>query len=168
MKFTAQERQQKIESYANAYQLLTNALQAFPKEMWQFKPNEKSWSIHEIIIHITDSEANSYIRCRRLIAQSGSQVLGYDQDAWANKMEYHQQSTDEYLELFRLLRKLSYGIIKNQPQSVYETATIHHSENGWMTFDAWLNSYENHIPQHIAQMQRVYSAWTDFKQKDVR
>lgn len=160
MRYTPEERQKKIESYARAHDLLQAALIRFPKEMWQYKPAPHQWSIHEIIVHITDSEANSYIRCRRLIAQPGSDVLGYDQDAWAVKLDYHQQSTDDYLALFELLRRLSYQLIKNQDLKVYETATIHHSENGWMTFDDWLHAYETHIPQHIAQMERVYAAWS--------
>jgi hypothetical protein len=34
-----------------------------------------------------------------------------------------------------------------------------HPENGTMTMDNWLNVYERHIPEHLAQMQSVYEAW---------
>jgi hypothetical protein len=34
-------------------------LRDFPKEMWQWKPAPDKWSIHEVIMHIADSEANS-------------------------------------------------------------------------------------------------------------
>ena len=46
-------------------------MKQFPKEMWDFKSELNPWSIHNIIVHITDSEANSYIRCRRFIAEPG-------------------------------------------------------------------------------------------------
>src|SRR5579862_7372033 len=102
---TRQERNQLIESYGKAYETLVNALPEFPKEMWQWKPSPEKWSIHEILVHITDSEANSFVRCRRLIAEPGSGVYGYDQYKWAVKLNYHGQSIEDNLELFKWLRK---------------------------------------------------------------
>lgn len=92
-------RQQKIESYGAAHAALAAALEAFPKAMRQFRPSPERWTIHEIIVHIADSEANSYVRCRRLLAEPGSTVLGYDEWQWAKGLNYHAQSADEALEL---------------------------------------------------------------------
>ena len=58
---TPEERLQKIESYGNAHALLVETLKEFPREMWKFRDEHGCWSIHEHIVHITDSEANSYI-----------------------------------------------------------------------------------------------------------
>lgn len=154
-----QERTQLIESYGKAYDTLVTALKEFPKEMWQWKPAPEKWSIHEIIVHITDSEANSYIRCRRFIAEPGSGVYGYDQDKWAIALNYHGQSTDDALQLFKYLRKSSYDLIKDLPDKIWETATVNHSENGLTSFEKWLNTYEEHIPVHIRQMKRNLEAW---------
>ena len=55
---TTAERNTLIESYGQAYTTLTTALNKYSKEMWQWKPAPEKWSIHEIIIHIADSEAN--------------------------------------------------------------------------------------------------------------
>lgn len=160
---TTEERSRKIESYGNAYTLLMEALKEFPTEMWQFKPSPERWSIHEILVHIADSEANSYIRGRRGIAEPGSQILGYDQDGWAIALDYHQQSIEEYLELFKWLRRTSYTLIKNQPESIWANTYVH-SENGPTTLEAWLDVYERHIPGHINQMRGNYEAW---KNKEV-
>ncbi|MCX6150988.1 MAG: DinB family protein [Ignavibacteriales bacterium] len=154
---TPEERKEKIESYGKAYDNLEEALKQFPKEMWKYKPSPAEWSIHEIIIHLADSEANSYTRCRRFIAEPGSGVLGYDQDLWANSLNYHNQSTDDALALFKYLRLMSYNLIKDLPQKVWANV-VEHSENGLMTMDDWLKIYENHIPVHIAQMKRTYQS----------
>ena len=98
---TPEERNKRIESYGTAYQRLVAALERFPAEMWQFRPAPDHWTIHEIIIHIADSEANSYVRCRRFLAEPGSTVLGYDESKWAVALRYHDQSTNDALELFR-------------------------------------------------------------------
>ncbi len=154
---TSEERQRKIESYGNAYHDLRQAIQAFPREMWTFKPAE-GWSIHQIIVHITDSEANSFVRCRRFIAEPGRPVLAYDERGWAQALDYEAQSTDDAMELFRWLRLASYNLIKSQPESVWEN-TVEHPENGTMTFDDWLDVYERHVREHVEQMRGVYEEW---------
>ncbi len=152
------ERQQKIESYGKAYDRLVAAIKDFPEEMWQFRPAAERWTIHEIIVHIADSEANSYLRCRRFLAEPGSTVLGYDEEKWARALNYHAQNTQDALELFKWLRYKSYTLIQNQPEAVWSN-TILHNENGVMTMDDWLDVYERHIPDHIAQMQANFIDW---------
>jgi hypothetical protein len=125
--------------------------------MWSFQPKE-GWSIHRIVVHITDSEANSFVRCRRLIAEPGSPVLGYDEAGWATALNYDNQSPEDAVELFKWLRFNSYKLIQTLPDSI-GTHTILHSENGPMTFDDWLDTYDRHIPEHIDQMRRVYAEW---------
>ncbi len=160
---TLEERKLKIESFGKAYENVMETLANFPKEMWQFKPSDSEWSIHEIIIHLADSEANGYIRCRRFIAEPGSKVMAYDQDIWVNQLKYHQQRTDDALQLFKYLRSMSYYLIKDLPEKVWSNVVIH-SENGIMKMEDWLNVYELHIPTHIAQMKRVHSKWKERKQ----
>lgn len=153
------ERKSLIASYGSAFEALTQALERYPTEMWQWQPGPGQWSIHEIIVHLADSEANSYLRCRRLIAEPGSGVYGYDENRWAQALDYHRQSTSDAIELFRMLRKMSYQLIMEMPDEVLERASILHSENGLMSFDEWLQTYEAHVPVHLRQMERNYQQW---------
>lgn len=155
---TQEDRQLKITSYGKAYETIIETLKLFPKEMWKYKPSPNEWSIHEIIIHLADSEANSYIRCRRFIAETGNTVMAYDQDLWTNKLNYHNQNTDDALELFRLLRLMSYNLIKDLPEKTWANV-IYHPENGLMTMDEWLNIYEEHPYKHLNQMRRNFEKW---------
>ena len=155
---TAEERREKIETYGRAPELLDEALKQFPPAMWQFKPAPDRWSIHEIIVHLADSEANSYVRARRLIAEPGQPVMAYDQDVWAQKLNYHAQSTKEVLELFRWLRKTTYQLIRALPESAWSNSAVH-PEYGTYTFERWLDIYERHTAGHIAQMRKNYEAW---------
>lgn len=128
--------------------------------MWQWKPAPDKWSIHEILIHIADSEANSYVRCRRLAAEPGSSVYGYDENLWAKNLDYHNQNIEDALQLFKWLRKMSYDLIKDIDDTTWHTATIQHSESGTVTFEEWLQTYEEHVPVHIRQMKRNLQQWT--------
>ncbi|MXY46926.1 MAG: hypothetical protein F4Y44_08065 [Chloroflexi bacterium] len=88
------------------------ALDEFPCEMWKYRDECGCGSIHEIIVHNTDSEVNSYIRCRRIIAEQGEPLMAYDENQWATALDYHEQSAEDALALFKWLRHKSYTLIK--------------------------------------------------------
>ncbi len=155
---TPRQRAEKLESYRNAHDLLVSSLDGFPKEMWQFRDEHGCWSIHEHIVHITDSEANSYIRCRRLIAEQGEPLMAYDENQWATALDYHEQSTEDALALFKLLRHKSYTLIKDLPEPVWAHSS-YHPENGQTTLDDWLDTYERHVPEHLEYMRQNLEAW---------
>ena len=155
---TPENRRQKIESYGNAYTQLVEVLDNFPREMWQFRDEHGCWSIHEHIIHITDSEANSYIRCRRLIAEPGRTLMDYDENQWAAALDYHEQDIDDALNLFQWLRSKTYALIKSLPESAWAN-TAYHPENGDTSLDDWLDTYEAHVREHVEYMQQNLEAW---------
>ena len=163
MTFEPEIRRHKLDSYARAYELLTEALAEVPREMWQYRPAPGKWTVHEVVIHVADSEANSFIRCRRAIAEPGSAVIAYDENKWAEALDYHNRDIDAALELFRVLRATTYELIRALPESVWAN-TIEHPENGTMTLDDWLDTYEAHVPVHIAQIRRNLAAWNAGRQ----
>jgi hypothetical protein len=157
---TGEERAGKIEEYGKAHEVLVEALERFHREAWHFAPSPEEWSIHQIVVHIADSEANSYVRCRRFIAEPGQSLMAYDEMQWGRELNYEEQDIEESLELFRWLRRKSYTLISGLPEEVWSN-TAYHPENGMMTFDAWLDVYHRHVPEHIAQMQSVYEHWLE-------
>ena len=155
---TPEARAMKIASYSAAYETLIAGLQEFPREMWDFRDEHGCWSIHEHLVHIADSEANSYIRCRRLIAEPGEPLMAYDENEWAVALGYGVRSVEEALELFRLLRRQTHALIETLPESVWSNA-CYHPENGNMTLDDWLDVYAAHIPEHLEYMRENFQAW---------
>ncbi len=155
---TSAQRAAKIESYGRAPEELAVALKELPRDMWKYKPAPDRWSIHEIIIHLADSEANSFIRGRVFLTEPGKTIMAYDQDKWARELNYHAQDTELALDLFRCLRKSTYNLLRTAPVSVWDR-TIVHSESGLMTMDRWLEIYEHHTHGHISQMRKNYEAW---------
>lgn len=154
------QRQAKIDSYGKAYNLLIEALERFSREMWQYRPAEDQWSIHEIVVHIADSEANSYVRCRRFLAEPGETLMAYDEMRWGRELDYLDQNPEDALALFRWLRKLSYDLIKTAPEEVW-SRECYHPEDGMITMDDWLDTYQRHIPDHISQMESIHQSWLE-------
>jgi hypothetical protein len=160
------ERRQKIEAFGNAYFQICDILRELPREMWGFKPASDQWSVHEILIHMADSEANAYVRFRKAIAESGSSVVAYDQMAWATSLDYKTQNANDALELFRWLRATSYSIFRTLPESAWQNS-INHPEHGLMTLEEMVGTYVTHVEKHIAQMRRVFENWKTTNGKKV-
>ena len=158
LRLSSEERQEKIESFGAAYGRIEKTLGTLPGEMWSYKPSPSEWSVHEIVIHLADAEANGYVRFRRFVAEPGSKVMAYDQDTWAKKLDYKNQDIEESLQLFKYLRSTTYSILKNLPDEVWVN-TVEHSENGIMTLEDWLEIYDNHPRAHIAQMKHNLKLW---------
>ena len=157
------ERNEKIELYGSGFELLKTALSEVPAEAMKFKPEPKEWSVYEIIIHISDSESNAASRARKLIAEPGGILMGYDQDIWAATLNYHEQDLEDALETTRLVRKTTYELLKKQPDKVF-THTVKHPEYAEpYTFEQWINIYSAHIPGHIEQIRNNVKLWREKK-----
>ncbi len=159
---STKERRNRIQAFEKGYLVITKTLKEIPEEIWNYKPDEKSWSIHQIIVHLADSEAHAYTRLRTMIAENGSEVAAYNQDLWANELDYPNQSFHHALELFRLLRKLSTDVLMNLSEEKFSRFAVH-SEHGQMNVDDWLISYDDHAQSHASQLLRNYEHWKKHK-----
>jgi hypothetical protein len=155
-----QERSEKLELYGRGFSLLKAALAEVPAEAMKWKPEPKEWSVHEIIIHIADSESNAALRARKLIVEPGGTLMGYDQDAWAVQLNYHEMDLEDALEVTRLARKTTYELLKRQPEEVFTHWIKHPEMEGQYTFEKWLNIYPKHIPGHIEQIRENVAKYT--------
>ena len=154
-----QERNEKIELYGKGFDLLLAALKDIPQEMWKFKPAPTAWSVHEVIIHLGDSETNAALRARKLAVEPGGLLMGYDQDQWAVALNYHDQNTDDALQVTKFARLTTYNWLKTLPDEVFTHSVKHPEYDDPYTFEQWINIYAAHIPGHIEQIQNNYEIW---------
>jgi DinB superfamily len=155
---TRDERRQMLESFGRSPVLLATVLRRLPKKMWLYKPTPQRWSIHEIILHLADSEASSYVLCRQLIAEPDKTVAKFDAARWAGSLGYFHQSTREALEIIRRLRRMTYGLLVTLPEPVWQHA-LEHPIEGKISLESWMDRQERHIPHHLEQMQQNHDVW---------
>jgi len=154
-----EERNEKIELYGRGFDMLLETLKDIPQEMWKFKPEPKQWSVHEVLVHLADSESNAALRARKLIVEPDGTLMGYDQDKWAIELDYHDLNYEDALEIVRLVRKTTYELLKKQPDEVFEHSVRHPEYEEPYTFEQWLNIYSVHIPGHPEQIRNKYKIW---------
>lgn len=158
---TSVERKQKIKRYGNGFDLLKETLRSIPRKAWKFKPSAADWSIHEVIIHLADSEAMAAMRIRTLAAEPGRTIMAYDQDKWAVNLNYQEQDVDDALRFLKYIRKTTYKLLKSLPDPIFNNTVIHPERDTPFGFDRWLSIYPEHIPSHIDQINNNYKIWKE-------
>lgn len=152
------ERAEKLQKYREGYRELQQILDSIPRTMWNFKPEPKKWSIQEVIIHLCDTEANCYIRYRRAIAEPTKALMEFNQDVWADNLDYENQDTNLALAIFSLLRESNFKLLSDLPDETWINM-VHHPEYGSQSLEDLLDTYVEHVPSHIAQIKRIHSVW---------
>jgi hypothetical protein len=154
-----EERNRKIEEYGRGYDVLTAALAAIPREAWGHKPGADEWSVHEIIVHMGDSESMAALRVRKLIVEPGSMLMGYEEAKWAGALDYQKQNVEDALQVIKMARQTTYRLLKTLPEEVFEHSVKHPEYDEPYTMEKWLNIYSRHIPDHVQQLQKAAAGW---------
>lgn len=146
-----------MHEFADNYQ---KATQEFLDLVAQISPNQldkadkEGWTPRQVIHHLADSEAQSYSRLRRLIAEPGSLIQGYDENKWAesSKLGYKSEDIKSSIEVFKAVRQASYELIKRLSEKDLEISGTH-SESGAYSVGKWIKTYTNHPLDHANQIR---------------
>ena len=147
-----------LERYKNGYSDLLQAIEGLREEEMQFKPDLEKWSIHEILVHLADTEAQSYVRIRTILADTPAMVMNHDQMTWSKALRYQETGIAEALAILEVLRKANYILLaKLSPAEWQKEGT--HSVRGRLSLETLIKIYTDHIPKHIGQIQRNLAAY---------
>jgi hypothetical protein len=141
------------EAYANATAEFLKVAQNLSEAELDSSPSG-GWTARQIIHHVADSEAQSYARLRRLIAEPGTQIQGYDEGGWGENetLGYKVLPIELSLAVFTAVRASSLEIIRRLCPEQLENVGIH-SESGAYTMRKWLDTYIKHPVEHAAQIR---------------
>lgn len=122
------------------------------------KSDGEGWTPRQVIHHVADSEAQSYARLRRLIAEPGTMIQGYDEGAWGENatLGYSELPIGISVAVYTAVRASSLEIIKRLNEEQLNNSGTH-SESGEYSIHNWLENYINHPRDHASQIQKILS-----------
>ncbi|NBV89892.1 MAG: hypothetical protein EBR84_00555 [Actinobacteria bacterium] len=119
--------------------------------------HESGWSARQVIHHMADSETQSYVRLRRLLAEpAGSTIQGYDESAWAEclSLGYESLAIEPSLAVIAAVRTSTSKVLALLTDEHLELFGIH-TESGRYTLADWLEIYTRHPIEHGDQLLRA-------------
>jgi hypothetical protein len=148
-----------VDQYARATrELLDAARQITDDTLDRHVPG--GWSARQVVHHVADSETQSYVRLRRLLAEPpGSLIQGYDEAAWAecDSLGYRDLPVEHSLRVFEAVRTASLDVLGRLSEDDLDCYG-EHSESGRYTLGQWLDIYTRHPRDHAAQLLEALRA----------
>jgi DinB superfamily len=152
------ERAALIQRYADGPKRLRAALATVPPAALQWQPRPGEWSAHEIVCHCADSESHASLRIRTLIAQPEPVLMGYDQERWAQVLDYHAHPVDAALAVVDAVRASTAALLGRLGEAAWSRAG-RHTESGAYTAEDWLRIYAAHVHDHAGQIDGNVAQW---------
>jgi DinB superfamily len=145
---------EQINAYEEVPSQLIAALEGLNDGQMQYISAIGEWSIHEIVIHLADSEVIGHMRIRKTIAEPGSTLPAYDEEIWAGKLSYRLQEPALAIELFRALRASTAALLRALPAEPWQRTSLHPERGEMSLYDVFV-LYLEHGEIHLQQIERI-------------
>jgi uncharacterized damage-inducible protein DinB len=112
------------------------------------------WSIIHVMRHMADSELVWANRLRFIVGHDKPEIIGYDQDAWSEKLHYEGAKLLDTLTLFSVLRASNLNLLHSLGADERARVGVH-SERGEESIEHLIRLYAGHDIVHLAQIARI-------------
>jgi uncharacterized damage-inducible protein DinB len=140
--------QELIEQFEKGGEKLRLAIRGLTAEDMKKPCEPGTWSIHQIVIHMCDSDLVGTERIKRVIAMDNPTLLAYDETAFNNALYPHEQSVEDALTIFELNRRQTARILRKLPDGVFDRKG-QHNEDGEKTLRGLVQTYVDHLEHHL-------------------
>lgn len=137
-----------IEAYAMGPAAVRQAVAGLTPEELHARPGPGQWSIHEVVIHLLDSDMVSIDRMKRVIAEDNPPLLNYDESAYIARLHPDAQSLDDALTLLEVGRRQWARVLRELNDEEFARHGTH-SVRGRITLAELVELYVEHIKGHL-------------------
>lgn len=119
------------------------------------RPEEPGrWSVVQVVQHLADTEIVYGYRMRKILADPGTEISGYDQDAWSRTLRYESADLPMALTQLRAMRNANVGLLGSLSPEEWERAGMH-SERGPESVRQISRLVAAHDFVHRSQIERI-------------
>ncbi len=147
-------RAELLQRYREGPDELEAAVAGMTEAQLDRRPGPGEWTPREVVNHCADSETMACIRLRKLLAEEGPLIQGYDQAEWARRLHYSRRPIAPALAAVRAARATSLSILELLDEPDWKRAGTH-SESGPYSVEKWLEIYAAHCHDHAQQIRRA-------------
>src|SRR5262245_16976097 len=137
-----------IAAYEQGVADLRTAVAGLTTEQVLARPIPGKWSTLEVVAHLADTEIYYTDRIERTIALERPLLMGVDERAYPQRLNYQAFDLAEQLDLFTALRRHATRILRLQSPEVWLRVAVH-SETGLVTLRQLVFQAERHVRHHL-------------------
>jgi len=140
--------QDKIDNYLAGGAKLVQSIWGLTQEQLHAKPSDGSWTIHQIVTHMLDSDLIGSDRMKRIACMDKPLLVGYDETAFSNLPGRDQIDAFAACDMFQRNRQLTGVVLRALPAQAWQRIGIH-TEAGAVSLAQMLDKYIGHLEHHL-------------------
>lgn len=115
---------------------------------------EGGWTVRQLVHHVADSHANSYVRFKLALTEDWPTIKPYDEAAWARLADSATLPADISLLLVAALHARWVALLESLGEAEFQRGYVH-PESGRQTLGLALALYAWHSLHHTVHVTRL-------------
>ncbi len=152
---TAAELKRHVEAAEKSPREIAASVIGLSDKMLRYKPAPEKWSILEILGHLADMEILYAYRMRQMVADNKPVIAPIDQDQWAGRLGYLQESVSELVALYGLNRHHNLNLLRRLKPEDLNKSAFHPELQRNVTLAEYVEMMSRHGPNHLAQIESL-------------
>jgi len=138
----------KIEQYVAGGAELVQAYWGMNDTQLNAKQPDGSWTLHQIAIHMMDSDLIGSDRMKRIACMNNPLLCGYDETAFSQLPGSDQLNPFVACDLFEKNRAMTGIVLRALPDATFQKTGIH-TESGLVSLAEMIDKYIDHLRHHL-------------------
>ncbi|HVX41601.1 MAG TPA: putative metal-dependent hydrolase [Gemmatimonadaceae bacterium] len=118
----------------------------------RYRPD--GWTVRQLVHHVPDSHVNAYVRTKLALTEDTPTIKPYDEAAWARLPDAESTPIETSLRLLETVHDRWVRVLQAMRPADFER-TLEHPENGLMTLDQLVATYDWHSRHHVAHIRNL-------------
>ncbi len=145
-----------IDAYERGPAKVRAAVAGLTREELTARPGPGDWSIHEVVVHLLDSDFISIDRMKRMLTEDTPTLLYADETAYVQRLFPHDQDLEDALTLLEAGRRQWARVLRRLPPEAFGRAG-NHNRAGRVTVGHYVESYVRHIDDHLEFVRKKWA-----------
>jgi uncharacterized damage-inducible protein DinB len=113
------------------------------------------WTVRQVVHHVADSHANSYIRFKLALTEDWPTIKPYDEAAWAELSDARSLPVNVSLEWIAALHSRWVALLESLGDDDFAKGYVHPASGGRQTLAHALALYDWHSRHHTAHITNL-------------
>jgi len=152
---TYAQKEEAIKVLASFPQQLKSLTEPLSDDVLNSPYREGSWTIRQLIHHISDSHTHSYNRVRWTLSEDQPVIKAYDQEGYAKALDYSVAPISWSIKHLEAIHQKLVFIYENLTEDQWKRSFIHPETKEAINLEALVLLYAWHSKHHYAHIKNA-------------
>ena len=152
---TSQDRENFLNEIEQLPATMREVVAGLTDEQLDTPYREGGWTLRQVVHHVPDSHANSYIRYRWTLTEDQPTIKAYYEDRWGELPDASSAPIEPSLQLLEALHQRWLLLLRAMTDEDYARSFIHPETNKTIRLDTMLALYAWHGKHHVAHIRSL-------------